>query len=58
MDETPIGTDGSVTNARVLQRIPQLDAATVEAEGQWRYESTLVNGARVPVTMEVTVRLP
>lgn len=56
--EVTIGTDGSVTNPRVLRSIPQLDAAAVEAVRQWRYEPTLLNGTPVPVTMTVTVRFP
>jgi TonB family protein len=56
--EVTIGTDGSVTNPRVLRSIPQLDAAAVEAVRQWRYEPTLLNGTPVPVIMVVTVRFP
>lgn len=53
--EIIIGTDGTVTSARVLRSIPLLDAAAVEAARQWRYEPTQLNGRPVPVIMTVTV---
>ena len=58
MLEVTIGADGSVTNARVLRSIPQLDASAVEAVRQWRYEPTLINGTAVPVIIVVPVRFP
>jgi TonB family protein len=53
--EITIGTDGSVTDARVLRSIPLLDKAAVDTVRQWRYEPTLLNGAAVPVVLTVTV---
>jgi TonB family protein len=56
--ELTIGTDGAVTDARVLRSIPLLDTAAVEAALQWRYEPVLVDGKPVSVIMTaaVTVR--
>ena len=53
--EATIGVDGSVTDAKVLQSIPILDAAAVDAVKQWRFEPTYLNGVPVPVLMTVTV---
>ena len=53
--EAIIGVDGSVTDAKVLQSIPILDAAAVDAVKQWRFEPTHLNGVPVPVLMTVTV---
>ena len=56
--EVTVGADGSVTNAKVLRSIPQLDAAALDAVRQWRYEPTLLNGAPVPVITTAAVRFP
>jgi TonB family protein len=53
--EITIGTDGAVSNARVLRSIPLLDQAALDAVRQWRYEPTLLNGAPTPVIMTATV---
>lgn len=53
--ELVIGTDGAISNARVLRSIPLLDQAALDAVRQWRYEPTLLNGAPVPVIMTATV---
>ena len=53
--EAIIGTDGSITAAKVLRSIPLLDAAAVTAVKQWKYTPTLLNGVPVPVIMTVTV---
>jgi TonB family protein len=53
--EITIGTDGSVTDAKVLRSIPLLDQAALEAVRQWRYTPTRANGTLVPVIMVVTV---
>lgn len=50
-----IGTDGSVTDAKVLRSIPLLDRAALDAVKQWRYAVTQLNGQPVPVIMTVTV---
>jgi len=53
--EIVIGTDGAVSNARVLRSIPLLDQAALDAVRQWRYEPTLLNGVPTPVIMTATV---
>jgi TonB family protein len=54
--ECVIGTDGRVTDVRVLRGVPLLDAAAVAAVQQWVYEPTRLNGQPVSVFMTVTVR--
>jgi TonB family protein len=53
--EITVGTDGSVTNPRVVRGIPLLNDAAIEAVLQWNYEPTVVNGRPVPVIMTVVV---
>ncbi|MGH9162708.1 MAG: energy transducer TonB [Vicinamibacteraceae bacterium] len=53
--EATIGTDGSVTDARILKSIPALDQAALDAVLQWKYTPTLLNGEPVVVVMTVTV---
>jgi protein TonB len=53
--ETVIGTDGSITEAKVLRSVPELDKAAVDAVLQWKYTPTLLNGEPVEVIMTVTV---
>jgi protein TonB len=53
--EAVVGTNGSVTDAKVLRSIPLLDQAALDAVRQWQYEPTLLNGVPVPVIMTVTV---
>jgi protein TonB len=43
-------------NAVILQSIPLLNDAAIEAVRTWRYRPTLLNGVPVPVLMTVTVR--
>ena len=54
--EATIDTQGTVVSAKVLRSIPLLDAAALEAVGQWRFTPALLNGVAVPVIMTVTVR--
>jgi TonB family protein len=54
--ETLIGVNGKVTNARVVQSIPQLDQAALDAVMQWEFTPTRLNGEPVPVLMTVTIR--
>lgn len=56
--EITIGTDGRVTDARVLRGIEMLDDAAIAAVRQWRYEPTHLNAVPVPVVMTVTVSFP
>jgi TonB family protein len=53
--EATIDETGSVTEARVLKSVPELDDAALEAVRQWKYTPTLMNGAAVPVIMTVTI---
>lgn len=53
--EVTLGTDGAVTEARVLRGVPMLNDSAIEAVKQWQYEQTLLNGTPVPVIMTVTV---
>ena len=51
--EALIGTNGKVTNARV---VPLLDQAAIDAVMQWEFTPTLLNGQPVPVLMTMTVQ--
>lgn len=53
--EATIGSDGRVTDAKVLRSVPLLDQAAVDAVRQWEYTPTLMNCMPVPVIMTVTV---
>jgi serine/threonine-protein kinase len=53
--EATIGTDGKVTNVRVVRSIPLLDTAAADAVRQWEYEPTIVKGVAVPVITSVAV---
>lgn len=53
--EVRVEGDGRVSQARVLRSIPALDAAALEAVGQWRFEPTLLNGVPTPVVMIVSM---
>jgi protein TonB len=54
--EAIIGSDGRVTNARVLKSTPFLDSAALAAVREWEYTPTLLNGRPTAVIMAVTVR--
>ncbi len=53
--ETTIGTDGAVSDVKVLRSVALLEMAAVEAVKQWKYEPTLIDGEPVSVLMVVTV---
>ena len=53
--EATIGIDGKVQEATVIQSIPSLDQAALDAVRQWEYEPSLLNGVRVAVIMTVIV---
>ena len=53
--ECVIGTDGRVTDIRVIRGQPLLDAAAVAAVQQWVYAPTRLNGRAVAVLMTVTI---
>ena len=48
--------EGKVANVKVLESIPELDQAAVDAVKQWIYEPVLVNGKPKPAILTVTVR--
>lgn len=53
--ECVVGTDGRVTDTRVVQGQALLDGAALKAVQQWRYTPTLYQGIPVPVILTVTV---
>jgi TonB family protein len=53
--EATIGPDGKVSNAKVVQSIPLLDQAALDAVRQWQYTPTLLNGVPVPVLVTVSI---
>jgi periplasmic protein TonB len=53
--EAVLNAQGGVESVRVLQSLPLLDQAAVDAVQQWRYTPVLLNGQAVPVVMTVTV---
>jgi periplasmic protein TonB len=50
-----IGTDGTVTDAKILRPINDLNDAAIDAVKQWRFEPTTVGGVAVPVRMTVSL---
>jgi len=52
MVQITIGTDGRVSNARVIRSIPLLDQAALDAVKQWVYDAKSI---KAPVTLTVTV---
>jgi TonB family protein len=53
--EATIGSDGKVTDAKVVRSIPMLDQAALDAVRQWEYTPTLLNGVPVPVLTTVNI---
>lgn len=53
--EAVISTTGAVQDARVVQSIPLLDAAALDAVRQWVFTPTRLNGEPVPVILTVKV---
>jgi protein TonB len=51
-----IGVDGAVRDTQVLNSVPLLDQAALDAVRQWKYQPTLLNGVPVAVIMTVSVR--
>jgi periplasmic protein TonB len=54
--EAVIGTDGAVSETRILRGVPLLNQAALDAVKQWRYTPTTLNNVPVPVIMTVTVQ--
>lgn len=53
--ECTMGTDGTVSDVKVVKGIPLLDQAAIDAVSQWVYEPVRMDGAPVAVIMTVTV---
>ena len=54
--EATIGTDGRVTDAKILRSpYPLLEPAALDAVRQWEYAPLVLNGVAVPVIITVTV---
>jgi protein TonB len=53
--EVTIDASGKVHEPMVLQSIPMLDAAAMDAVAQREYTPTVLNGVAVPVIMTVPV---
>jgi TonB family protein len=53
--EAVITRDGSVAGARVVQGVPLLNQAALQAVRQWRFTPTTLNG--VPTEVSMTVRV-
>jgi len=53
--EATIGSDGKVTDAKVVRSIPMLDQAALDAVRQWEYTPTLLNGVPVPVLTTINI---
>jgi protein TonB len=54
--EATIGPDGRVQSTKLLQSIPLLDEAALDAIRQWEYEPTFVSGKAVAVVVTVTIQ--
>ena len=54
--EAVLDTNGRVTQLRVLQSVPMLDQAALDAVRQWRYTPSSYGGHPVSVLMTITVR--
>jgi protein TonB len=54
--EATIGSNGLISDARILRSIPLLDQAALDAVRQWEFSPTLLNGQPVPVVMTVTLQ--
>jgi protein TonB len=54
--EAVLDTAGRVTQLRVIQSVPLLDQAALDAVRQWRYTPTTLGGHPVSVLMTITVR--
>lgn len=50
-----VGSDGSVTDAKVIQSVPMLDDTAIATVRQWRFAPATLDGRAVPVRMTVVV---
>jgi len=53
--EAVIGKDGTVQDLNLLSGQPALAKAAMKAVSKWRYQPTLLNGARIEVVTEIDV---
>jgi TonB family protein len=53
--DATIGVDGHVTEVRVIQGHPLLQAAAVEAVKQWTYRPTVLNGKAVETQTQIVL---
>jgi periplasmic protein TonB len=53
--EATIGVDGKVRHATIVHSVPELDQAALDAVGQWEYEPSMLNGARVAVLLTIVL---
>jgi periplasmic protein TonB len=53
--EIVIDPSGNVRDAKVVQSIPLLDEAALQAVRNWHFAPSVVNGQPVPVRMNVNV---
>jgi TonB family protein len=51
-----IDAEGRVTNATVVEGVPPLSEAAIDAVHKWRYEPTVREGVPVPVTLNMSFR--
>jgi len=54
--EAVLDTAGRVTQLRVIQSVPFLDQAALDAVRQWRYTPSVYGGQPVSVLMTITIR--
>jgi TonB family protein len=54
--EATIGVDGKVVDAKVINSVPMLDQAALDAVRQWEYLPSMLNGKPVPVLVTVTLK--
>ena len=54
--EAVLDPTGHVTQLRVIQSVPMLDQAAMDAVRQWRYTPSTYNGHPVSVLMTITIR--
>ena len=53
--ELLVGTDGKVTDVRVIRSSPLFDNEALKTARKWEFEPTLVNGVPTPVVVPATV---
>jgi TonB family protein len=53
--DATIGTDGLVKGLRLVQSVPLLDQAAMDAVNLWRFEPALLNGEPVEVVVTITI---